>query len=167
VDGPSGHDATSGGERDPDEGREADRRFSLLLEGLRTTLPGVQVLFAFLLILPVQGRFENLNRAERVVYVVALVSAAIASVLLIAPSVHQRLRVPADGVRRRHLRHVDIGAYLAIGGTVAFSISLVSSALLAVTIVYDNTVAVPVAAGIALVMAWAWYWLPLRTFERD
>ena len=91
--------ATDGEVHDGDESSEADEQFTRLLEGLRTTLPGVEVLFGFLLVFPLQANFSELTDFEKPLYVVALLSAAVALILLIAPSVHQRMRAPIDGIR--------------------------------------------------------------------
>src|SRR4051812_38856828 len=63
----------------------------VLLNELRVLLPGVQVLFAFLLTVPFSQRFGQLSRVDRAVYFAALLLAAGSSVLLIAPSIHARL----------------------------------------------------------------------------
>jgi hypothetical protein len=144
---------------------DADEQFSALLEGLRATLPGVEVLFGFLLVLPFQSSFAKLHGLERLLYVVALSAAGIAVILLIAPSVHQRVRVPFTGLPRRSVRHVKFGAYLGIAGSVAASIALVTSTWLAVTVVYGNAVAVAFGSIIALLLAWSWFWIPLFTFR--
>src|SRR3954471_13947215 len=74
------------------EKERLDRELIELLNELRVALPGVQVLFAFLLGLPFTQRFEQIDGATEVMYVVSLVSAAAASAFLIAPSAHHRLR---------------------------------------------------------------------------
>nr|MDP9494734.1 DUF6328 family protein [Actinomycetota bacterium] len=66
-----------------DDNADVDDAFRAFLEGLRTTLPGVQVLFAFLLILPLQESFHDLARAERVAFYIAFFGSALASILLI------------------------------------------------------------------------------------
>lgn len=87
--------------------------------------------------------------------------------LLIAPSVHQRVRTPFDGVPRHHVSHVKLGAYLAIGGSVAASIALAASTWLALTVVYGAGIAAPIGTAIALLTAWSWFWIPLHTFSGD
>jgi hypothetical protein len=146
---------------------DADQQFSALLEGLRATLPGVEVLFAFLLVLPFQNGFTKLHDFEKRLYAIAFGAAGLALVLLIAPSVHQRARVPFTGLPRRSIRHVRTGAYLGLGGSLAASVALVASAWLAVSVVYGNGIAVGFAVVIAALVAWAWFWLPLVTFQRD
>jgi hypothetical protein len=144
---------------------DADEQFSALLEGLRATLPGVEVLFAFLLVIPFQNGFSKLGAFEQRLYAVAFGAAGVALILLIAPSVHQRVRVPFDGVPRRHVRHVRAGAYLGLAGSVAASVALAAAAWLAVAVVYGNGVAVVFAVAIALLVAWAWFWIPLVNFR--
>ena len=97
---------------------EVDDQFRAILEGLRTTLPGVQVLFAFLLVLPLQASFAEIRDLERFAYYVAFFGSAMSSVLLIAPSAHQRLRAPITGVERRSTTHLRITIVLTIVGTV-------------------------------------------------
>ena len=72
----------------PDESTKerVDRELIELLNDARVALPGVQVLFAFLLVVPFNQRFVELTTAERWVYYAALLSTAVATVLLIAPS---------------------------------------------------------------------------------
>ena len=146
---------------------DADEQFSALLEGLRATLPGVEVLFGFLLVLPFQQGFAKLDDVEKKLYAVALTSAGIALILLIAPSVHQRVRAPFSGLPRHHVRHVKVGAYLGIGGSVAGSIALIASTWLALTVVYGNGVAITLGVVVALLLAWSWFWIPLVDFNKD
>ena len=146
---------------------DADEQFSALLEGLRATLPGVEVLFGFLLVLPFQQGFSKLDDVEKRLYAVALTSAGIALILLIAPSVHQRVRAPFSGLPRHHVRHVKVGAYLGIGGSVAGSIALIASTWLALTVVYGNGVAITLGVVVALLLAWSWFWIPLVNFNKD
>lgn len=150
-----------------DDQNEVDDQFRALMEGLRTTLPGVQVLFAFLLALPLQASFTDLEATQLWAYYIAFATAAISSLLLIAPSVHQRVRSVRSGVRRRHLRHVIVAVWLTIVGSITFLISMVASVYLVTELVLRTTwasVAVAVTLGLGL---WAWFYLPLVSFARD
>ncbi|MDX1690739.1 MAG: DUF6328 family protein [Acidimicrobiia bacterium] len=153
----------------PDVARDGqvDERFRALMEGLRTTLPGVQVLFAFLLTLPLQARFADLPDLETVTYFVALVTAAVASVLLISPSAHQRARARVTGLKREHESHLAVAARLANIGTASFLIALTASVYLAVTVIFTAAWAAAPAAAIALVAGWAWFYLPLVSWRHD
>ncbi len=143
-----------------------DDQFRSLLEGLRTTLPGVQVLFAFLLVLPLQSGFAEISRSNRSVYYIAFISSAVASVLLIAPAVHQRVRAPISGLPRRSARHVHIANWLAIGGTAAFVIAHVATVFMVSSLVIDDVSASIAAAAVAGLALWTWAYLPLVTFQR-
>lgn len=145
---------------------EVDDAFRAVLEGLRTTLPGVQVLFAFLLTLPLQAAFSELEAGARTAFFVAFAASALASALLIAPSAHQRVRAPATGVRRRSERHLVFAVWMTIAGTVLFAVALTAAVYLVTDLVLDSTVAAMAAAAITALVAWAWFYVPLITFER-
>jgi hypothetical protein len=70
----------------------ANRELIELLNELRVALPGVQVLFAFLLTVPFSQRFTTLDAADRRIYYAAMLATAAATLCLIAPTAHHRLR---------------------------------------------------------------------------
>src|SRR5881409_2860316 len=78
----------------PGEGpkERVDRELIELLNELRVALPGVQVLFAFLLVVPFSNGFPKLSDLQRDVYVVAFLCTAVSTVLLLAPAAYHRLR---------------------------------------------------------------------------
>lgn len=143
-----------------------DDAFRAILEGLRTTLPGVQVLFAFLLTLPLQQSFATLTVPEKSAFFVAFFGSAIASVLLIAPSAHQRLRAPRSGVRRHSGRDLAFTVRMTIAGTLLFAVALAAAVYLVTSIVLEFVYAAAAAAIVAFLVAWAWFYVPLVTFER-
>lgn len=145
---------------------DVDDEFRAILEGLRTTLPGVQVLFAFLLTLPLQAAFEAIRDVERYAYLVAFFGSAIASVLLIAPSAHQRLRAPITGVGRHSKRHLQITVNLTIAGTIVFAIALAAAVFLISTLVLTDSSAVATTIAVAALIVWSWFFIPLVTFQR-
>lgn len=145
---------------------EVDDAFRAVLEGLRTTLPGVQVLFAFLLTAPLQSGFSDLGTAESAAYYLAFFAAAVASVLLIAPSAHQRLRAPKSGVRRHSRSHLAFAVRMTILGTLVFAVAIAAAVYLVTALVLDSVAASSVTAVVAGLTAWAWFWVPLVQFER-
>lgn len=147
--------------------RDVDEQFRALLEGLRATLPAIAVLFSFLLVLPLQAAFSELRRVELIVYYIAFISASIATILVVAPSAHQRIRAPISGIPRRSPRDVNAAAWLSIVGTVAFAISIAASTYLVSTLVFEDVAAGIVTAVIAAVTAWSWFYMPLVSFSRD
>jgi len=145
---------------------DVDDQFRSLMEGLRTTLPGVQVLFAFLLVLPLQAEFAAITDLARIAYYVAFLGSAMASVLLIAPSAHQRLRAPVTGMERRSERHLHIAVNLTIAGTIIFAIALSAAVFLISTLTLTDSVAVGATIAVAVVLAWSWFYIPMVTFRR-
>lgn len=145
---------------------DVDEQFRSLLEGLRTTLPGVQLITAFLLTLPLYDRFADLVRAERVAYYVAFGSALVSSLLLMAPSSHQRLRAQAGQVARHSQRHLVVAVRLTVIGSALFAIALTASAFLVSSLVLGTPTAIGVTTVVGAVGAWSWFYLPLVSFER-
>lgn len=146
---------------------DVDDQFRAVLEGLRTTIPGVMVLFSFLLILPLQSSFPEISTSNTAVFYTAFLSAALSSVLLIAPSVHQRVRAPISGIRRTSLEHVMFAAKIAIVGTVLFLISISSVVYLVSSVVFADTVAAVATTATAVIAGWAWFYLPLVQFRNS
>ncbi|REK12530.1 MAG: hypothetical protein DWQ40_11335 [Actinobacteria bacterium] len=144
-----------------DKTQEIDDQFRSLMEGLRTTIPGVMVLFSFLLILPLQATFAEVSTSNTVVFYLAFSSAALSSVLLIAPSVHQRVRAPISGIRRRTMRHVMVATKIAVAGTVLFIVSIASVVYLVSSLVFSDPVAMAATTAMSGVAGWAWFYLPL------
>jgi hypothetical protein len=139
------------------EHERVDRELIELLNELRVALPGVQVLFAFLLTIPFAKGFASTTRFERDLYFGALAAAIVATVLLMAPSAYHRI------LFRHHdkellVRHAN---RLAIGGMLALAIALAISLFLVSDYVFSSMVAA-VAAGATLVLiAVLWYALPI------
>ena len=134
-----------------------DRELIEFLNELRVAMPGVQVLFAFLLTLPFTQRFADLGDLERDTYTFALFTAALASVLLIAPSAQHRLRWRQHD-KERLLR---IGNALAIAGTVLLACSMASAVWVIVRFVHGSTWAPVLAGTVAGVTVLLWYVVPL------
>lgn len=90
--------------RSESELERIDRNLSELMAELRIALPGVQVLFAFLLILPFNARFESVTPFQEKVYLGTLLAAALCAAFLIAPTMHHRLQF-REGRKARILAH--------------------------------------------------------------
>ena len=149
-----------------DQEFEIDDQFRALMEGLRTSLPGVQVLFAFLLIAPFQGEFASLARLERSAFTVAFLSAGLASILLIAPSVHQRVRAPATGLRRQSERHLRVTIWVALAGSLVMAVAILATVFLVASLVYSTVPAIVLTLGFAAVLLGSWLYLPLVVFRQ-
>lgn len=151
---------------DASDDNDVDEQFRSLLEGLRTSLPAVQVLFAFLLTAPLQSAFADLSSAQRASFTVAFYSSGVASVLLVAPSVHQRVRAPMTGLKRESLHHLIWATWLGIIGSGFMALAVAATVYLVSSIVYANVAAAAASGVIALLLAWAWFYLPIVRFRR-
>jgi hypothetical protein len=141
----------------PEETR-LDRELIELLNELRVALPGVQVLFAFLLAVPVSSRFEGVTELQRDTYMLALLATAIGSALLIAPTAYHRIQFR----QRDKERMIQTANRLALGGLACLGVAMTA----AVFLVTDFIVSIPAAAlasgALALTFVWFWWGLPLR-----
>ncbi|MDP8929523.1 MAG: DUF6328 family protein [Actinomycetota bacterium] len=153
---------TDGLERnDADDQRTGRRvRYRELLEEVRTVVPGVQVLFAFLLIAPFSSRFPKLDGVGRFLYGIAVVAAAVSTVLLLAPTSYHRLerfsrKEPVD--RRQRLRFAN---RTAISGLAFLMVATVATVLLVTRFVYGNAPGAALAFIVATVGILTWYVLP-------
>ncbi len=143
----------------PDEGEKerVDRELIELLNELRVALPGVQVLFAFLLILPFQQGWQQISDVERHVYFAALASSAVASALLIAPSVYHRLNFR----RRSKERMLYDSTRMAIAGAAFVAIGIACAVFLVADVVYGTPAALVVTLVAVALYGGLWFVLPL------
>jgi Family of unknown function (DUF6328) len=149
---------------DPWEGRQetekerVDRNLLELTGELRVALPGVQVLFAFLLVVPFNARFLEVTDFQQAVYLVTLLLTAASSAFLIAPTVHHRLTFR----QQQKERIVLVGNRLTIVGLTTLGLAMTGVVLLVTDFVF-GTVATVVGAGLtAALFAVVWYVVPLR-----
>ena len=144
---------------------ELDQEWGELVEEHRLAMPGTQVLFAFLLVLPFQQRFQELTEHQVYVYFSALLCAAVAIVLLITPTANHRLR----------WRQGDKEALLvtatrtAIAATVFLAAGMSASVYLITDFLFGEPATAAVTAPLGALFIWLWYGLPLvrRMRERD
>jgi hypothetical protein len=147
-----------GGEPGESDKQRIDRELIELLNELRVALPGVQVLFAFLLVVPFQQRFATVTSFQKAVYFASLLLAAAASVLLIAPSAQHRILFRAQ--EKKHLLQTANG--LAIAGMGFLAAAIVGVLTLITDFLYGATTTIVVTAAAAGAFAALWYALPLR-----
>jgi hypothetical protein len=145
------------------EKERIDREVIELLNELRVTLPGVQVLFAFLLILPFQPGFDDMNDLERAVYMVAFLAATTAMILLITPASYHRLRFRA----RDKMRMLMVSNRVAIAGIFSLAVAVSAAVFLVAEVVVGDVIAVALAAAAVAGFGILWYGLPLYGKMRD
>jgi Kef-type K+ transport system membrane component KefB len=148
-----------------DAKQRRDRELGELLQELRVALPGVQVLFAFLLTVPFSQRFDKLDAGQKRVYFAAVLATAVSSLLLIAPAANHRLLF-RDGTKERLLHAANT---VAIVGLVTLAVGIGLALFLVTEIVYGGGVAAVVAALVAATTAFFWFLFPrvLHEVEED
>lgn len=150
--------AERGSGRDESEGERLDRNLGELLQELRVALPGVQVLFAFLLAVPFQQNFTKITELEKRIYFATLLFTAISAILLISPSAYHRLTFHYQ--QKRAL--IFYSNRFAIAGLVFLALAM-SGAVALVSAVLFGTVASIVTTICALAsFGFFWFALPLR-----
>ena len=133
-----------------------DRELIELLNELRVALPGVQVLFAFLLTLPFTGHFDALSGTDRNVYFTAFLATAVSSALLMAPSAHHRMRF-RDDVKESLIKTATV---LTIGGLALLAVAISAVLYLITDVIYRSDVAAVLAATFGLVVSALWFLAP-------
>jgi hypothetical protein len=140
-----------------DEKERVDRELIELLNELRVVLPGVQVLFAFLLTVPFSNGYSRMTDLQRNMYFVTFIATALATILLIAPSTYHRLLF-RRGDKERMLYTSN---RLTITGTVFLAVAMATAVFVITDVLFGAPVAALTAAVAAVTLAGFWYVLPL------
>jgi predicted membrane channel-forming protein YqfA (hemolysin III family) len=144
--------------RDETEEERVDRNLQEFLGELRVALPGVQVLFAFLLVVPFNQRFPDITNFQKSAYFVTLLFTAAAAMCLIAPTAQHRLEF-----RRQHKEQILMMANrLAIVGLGFLAIAMTGAIMLITDLLYGATTTIVVTIVVGLGFALLWYLVPVR-----
>jgi hypothetical protein len=160
---------TDGASDDVDPGSDEPRSERLnrelieLLNELRVALPGVQVLFAFLLTVPFSDRFQTITSPQRALYFATLVGTTIATVLFMAPTSYHRIRF-RQGDKERMLRDSNVFALVGIG---SMAVSITLAITLIADLLFGVGAAFAVGAAALLLMAILWFAYPVSRRVRD
>lgn len=139
-----------------------DRNTSEMVQELRVGAVGIQVLFAFLLVVPFNTGWKRTTSFEHAIYYVTLVCIALATVLLVAPSIHHRLLF-----RQGEKRYVvTLGTRLMIIGMGFVGIGMAGIFVLISDFLFDGSAAAVAGCATALVIAVVWFALPLGHLAR-
>jgi len=134
-----------------------DRELIEFLNEVRVALPGVQVLFAFLLGVPFTQRFAQVTDLQKDVYFITFLCAAVATALLIAPSAYHRLEWRQGD--KEHL--LVVSNRLAIAGTTFLALSISGTVFVVTDVLFNETSAAVIAGLTAAFFGWFWYGMPL------
>jgi hypothetical protein len=143
--------------RDETPAQRADRNFNDLLQELRVTQTGVQVLFSLLLTVPFSQRFETVTDFQKDVYFLALLLAAATVASLVAPvSVHRLLFHTGEKPWV-----VKVSSRLAITGLVLLCLTLTTVMLFITDVLFDDALAIATATVFAAGTVTLWFVPPL------
>jgi hypothetical protein len=149
-------------ERTEEEQERLNRQMTELLNELRVAMPGVQVLFGFLLAVPFAQGFKDVNAFQRDVYFVTLVAAAVATAFLIAPSAYHRIAFQT-GDRPRIIR---VGTIQFICGLVALAVAMNGAVLLVTDVLFRTDTVIITLVITGSLFLWLWFgvglWRRLR-----
>jgi amino acid transporter len=151
----------AGDDEQPEE--RLNRELIELLNELRVALPGVQVLFAFLLTVPFSNRFLMLTGSQRAIYFATFVGTTIATGLFMAPTAYHRIRF-RQGDKERMLRTSN---RFAIVGIAFLALSVTSAVVLTTDLMFGLGAATVVGLGVLLFLVWVWFAIPLARRIRD
>ncbi len=144
-------------ERHETPAERLDRNLDEMLQELRVALPGVQVLFAFLLTVPFSQGLVRMTQFERILYLVVLLSTALATFILIAPTPFHRLLF-------RQGRKAEVVAFAnraILIGLAFLAFAMVGAIFLVTHLLFGTAAAVPVTILAGLLIAGLWYAYPL------
>jgi hypothetical protein len=142
---------------EPDDAR-LNRNLEQILQELRVVVPGVQVLFAFLLAVPFSSRFGDVDGFERDVYFADLLLSALAIVLLMAPSMHHRILFRRE--QKAYL--VAVASVMMIAGMTTLAMAITLSLYLVAHFLFGSTAAWIAGALSAGTFSLVWYALPIE-----
>jgi hypothetical protein len=142
---------------DETEAERDDRNLAELLQELRVAGIGIQMIFGFLLALPFTNRFTTLGPAQRGLYLVTLVLAAVATALLVGPVAYHRL-VFRQRLKRHLVRAANV---MAILGLAAVGLTVSAAVLLVASYVARGLPATLIAIFVVCIFAALWFVFPL------
>ena len=147
------HAEQSPRERSEDEQERLNRQMLELLNELRVAMPGVQVLFGFLLTVPFQQGWQRVTGFQETVYFVTLIAAAVATAFLIAPSAYHRVAFE----QHEKPNIVRVGTVEMLAGLVALAVAMNGAVLLVTDVVFDSGTTIVTIVGLATLYVTLWF----------
>jgi hypothetical protein len=144
--------------REESESERLDRNLSELLQELRVALPGVQVLFAFLLAVPFAENFKDITPFQERVYFATLLLTAVSAILLISPSAYHRMTFRMQ--EKDNL--VFLANKFAIAGLGLLALAMTGAIMLITDVIFGTAATIVTSAGALFLFALLWYALPLQ-----
>jgi uncharacterized MnhB-related membrane protein len=148
-------------DEDPDE--RYDRELLELLNEVRVAMPGVQVLFGFLLAVPFQQRFADVTNFQRTMYFATLLCSAGATAFLVAPVAYHRIMF------RRHDKPAIIasGSISLLVGLLLLALAMNGAIVLVTDVIFEAPTVIVTAVGVGTVFAVLWFGIALVRRLKD
>ena len=145
-------------EHDEESRRErVNRELLELLNELRVALPGVQVLFAFLLAVPFANGWSKVTQSQKNIFFATLVATAISTACFIVPTAYHRLNFR----KREKERILLLSNKFAIAGILFLALSMIGVLMLITDVIYSRTAALVTGALAFVMFGGLWLVLPL------
>ncbi len=141
------------------------REWSEFLNEIRVALPGVQLLFGFLLTVPFTDRFAKFGALEHWSYLGCFLCTTAACAFLMSPSVYHRLHWRRDVVDKEEMLRTS--NRLAITGVVLLALAMSAAVFVLSHILLGAPAAAVVTTLMSGLLAWLWFGLPLKRRQRD
>ena len=154
---------TTENQTDEDEQERRNRQLDQLLQETRVIMPGVQVLFAFLLAVVFQQRFKQATDFQRDVYLATILATTISTVCFIAPAAWHRILFEQQD--KRHI--IKVANRFVICGAGFLAVAMTLALILVCDVAFSGTTAIIVPVLAASVFAWFWFAAPLLRRRRD
>jgi membrane-bound acyltransferase YfiQ involved in biofilm formation len=156
--------ADSQGEHDDESRHERiDRELIELLNELRVALPGVQVLFAFLLAVPFSNGYRRITDFQKNIFFVTLVATAVSTACFIVPTAYHRLNF-----RKRDKERILLSSNkFAIAGIIFLAVAIIGVIVLVTDVIYSRPAALVAGLLSLSLFGWLWVGLPLARRAKD
>jgi hypothetical protein len=140
-----------------DQHERVNRELVELLQELRVALPGVQVLFAFLLTVPFSQGFVQTTDFQRDLFFATLAATAVSTVLLIAPSAWHRIHF-----RQKDKEHILLASNkLSMAGLAFLALAMIGAVMLIADFAFSATLAIISGVVATIVLAAFWAAIPI------
>jgi hypothetical protein len=144
-------------QRTEDEQKRLDRQMEELLQEVRVAMPGVQVLFGFLLAVPFQQGFDTITSSQRLIYFATLLASATATAFFIAPAAFHRINFE----QHQKKRVIHAGNRQFIIGLIALALAMNGAVALVTDLIFKGGTLVVTMAVVGSLFAWLWFGLGL------
>ena len=144
-------------ERTKEEQKRLDRQLEELLQEVRVAMPGVQVLFGFLLAVPFQQGFDTITASQRLIYFGTLLASATATAFFIAPAAFHRINFQ----QQQKKRVIHVGNRQFLMGLVALALAMNGAVALVTDLIFKGSTLVVTIVVVGSLFAWLWFGLGL------